>query len=167
MSCLAAGVSCAFVDRTSANSEMESQKPALVNDDPLVSFDVGDSAIAERIGDFSADQQGVLHFSEEGGAVFEQIGDTVVQKAVTDLFINVSAIQGISSSEEAPEAFSLIGGISEEPEELLGDELTEAIRALESQGYEVGCFFMNLNSGKGVSYNLDTRIYGASSFKGI
>ncbi len=164
VSCLAAGVSCAFVDRTSANSEMESQKPVLVNDDPLVSFDVGDSAIAERIGGFSADQQGVLHFSEEGGAVFEQIGDTVVQKAVTDLFINVSAIQGISSSEEA---FSLIGGISEEPEELLGDELTEAIRELEFQGYEVGCFFMNLDSGKGVSYNLDTRIYGASSFKGI
>ena len=167
VSCLAAGVSCAFVDRTSANSEMESQKPVLVNDDPLVSFDVGDSAIAERIGGFSADQQGVLHFSEEGGAVFEQIGDTVVQKAVTDLFINVSAIQGISSSEEAPEAFSLIGGISEETEELLGDELTEAIRELEFQGYEVGCFFMNLDSGKGVSYNLDTRIYGASSFKGI
>ena len=94
VSCLAAGVSCAFVDRTSANSEMESQKPVLVNDDPLVSFNVGDSAIAERIGGFSADQQGVLHFSEEGGVVFAQIGDTVVQEAVTDLFINVSAIQG-------------------------------------------------------------------------
>ncbi len=167
VSCLAAGVSCAFVDRTSVNSEMESQKPVLVNDDPLVSFDAGDSAIAERLGGFSADQQGVLHFSEEGGVVFAQIGDTAVQEAVTDLFINVSAIQGISSSEEALEAFSLIEGMSEEPDELPGDELTEAIRALESQGYEVGCFFMNLDSGKGVSYNLDTRIYGASSFKGI
>ena len=99
--------------------------------------------------------------------MFAQIGDTAVQEAVTDLFITISAIQGISSSEEALEAFSLIEGMSEESDELLGDELAEAIRALESQGYEVGCFFMNLDSGKGVSYNLDTRIYGASSFKGI
>lgn len=167
VSCLAAGVSCAFVDRTSANSEMESQKSVLVNDDPLISLKVGDSAIAERLGGFSVAQQGVLHFSEEGGVVFAQIGDTAVQEAVTDLFITISAIQGISSSEEALEAFSLIEGMSEESDELLGDELAEAIRALESQGYEVGCFFMNLDSGKGVSYNLDTRIYGASSFKGI
>ena len=156
-----------FCDRTSANSEMESQKSVLVNDDPLISLKVGDSAIAERLGGFSVAQQGVLHFSEEGGVVFAQIGDTAVQEAVTDLFITISAIQGISSSEEALEAFSLIEGMSEESDELLGDELAEAIRALESQGYEVGCFFMNLDSGKGVSYNLDTRIYGASSFKGI
>ena len=58
VSCLAVGVSCAFVDRTSANSEMEGQKSVSVNDDPLVSFDAGDSAIAERLGGFSVAQQG-------------------------------------------------------------------------------------------------------------
>lgn len=45
-------------------------------------------------------------------------------------------------------------------------QLQEAISAITSQGYDCGVVAFNVNTGCGIAYNADTRIYGASSFKG-
>ena len=67
----------------------------------------------------------------------------------------------------APGTFSLIEGedstpLSEEQQE----SLTAATQNIEGGGYTVGFTLINLNTGKGIAYNLDSRVYGASSFKG-
>ena len=77
------------------------------------------------------------------------------------------ALNGIDSFASAPGTFSLIEGkdaalLSEEQQE----SLAAATQNIEGGGYTVGFTLINLNTGKGIAYNLDSRVYGASSFKG-
>ena len=77
------------------------------------------------------------------------------------------ALNNVDSFATAPGTFSLIEGedatpLSEEQQE----SLVAATQNIEGGGYTVGFTLINLNTGKGIAYNLDSRVYGASSFKG-
>lgn len=77
------------------------------------------------------------------------------------------ALNSVDSFASAPGTFSLIEGedaapLSEEQQK----SLAAATQNIEGGGYTVGFTLINLNTGKGIAYNLDSRIYGASSFKG-
>ena len=78
-----------------------------------------------------------------------------------------NALNSVDSFATAPGTFSLIDGedstpLSEEQQE----SLAAATQNIEGGGYTVGFTLINLNTGKGIAYNLDSRVYGASSFKG-
>lgn len=78
-----------------------------------------------------------------------------------------NALNSVDSFTTAPGTFSLIEGenatpLSEEQQE----SLAAATQNIEGGGYTVGFTLINLNTGKGIAYNLDSRVYGASSFKG-
>lgn len=78
-----------------------------------------------------------------------------------------NALNSVDSFATAPGTFSLIEGedaapLSEEQQE----SLAAATQNIEDGGYAVGFTLINLNTGKGIAYNLDSRVYGASSFKG-
>lgn len=77
------------------------------------------------------------------------------------------ALNSVGSFATAPGTFSLTEGedatpLSEEQQE----SLAAATQNIEGGGYTVGFTLINLNTGKGIAYNLDSRVYGASSFKG-
>lgn len=77
------------------------------------------------------------------------------------------ALNSVDSFTTALGTFSLIEGedaapLSEEQQE----SLAAATQNIEGGGYTVGFTLINLNTGKGIAYNLDSRVYGASSFKG-
>lgn len=77
------------------------------------------------------------------------------------------ALNSVDSFATTPGTFSLIEGedstpLSEEQQE----SLAAAAQNIEGGGYTVGFTLINLNTGKGIAYNLDSRVYGASSFKG-
>lgn len=77
------------------------------------------------------------------------------------------ALNSVGSFVASPGTFSLIEGedatsLSEEQQE----SLAAAAQNIEGGGYTVGFTLINLNTGKGIAYNLDSRVYGASSFKG-
>lgn len=78
-----------------------------------------------------------------------------------------NALNNVDSFATTPGTFSLIEGedstpLSEEQQE----SLAAATQNIEGGGYTVGFTLINLNTGKGIAYNLDSRVYGASSFKG-
>lgn len=78
-----------------------------------------------------------------------------------------NALNSVDSFATVPGTFSLIDGedstpLSEEQQE----SLAAATQNIEGGGYTVGFTLINLNTGKGIAYNLDSRVYGASSFKG-
>lgn len=77
------------------------------------------------------------------------------------------ALNSIDSFASAPGTFSLVEGEDAAPlsEEQQGS-LAAATQNIEGSGYTVGFTLINLNTGKGIAYNLDSRVYGASSFKG-
>lgn len=77
------------------------------------------------------------------------------------------ALNGIDSFATAPGTFSLIEGEDAAPlSEGQQESLAAATQNIEGGGYTVGFTLINLNTGKGIAYNLDSRVYGASSFKG-
>lgn len=172
-----ADASNALGDRTKKHALEDSQ--VRFSENPLVSEDPNASTIVKQLG-LGTTRQKSAPCVEGGSGMVAQMGRTSVQQVVSSLFITSSALQNIPSAEGAPENISLVGGVSnldalttgesraaQTDESASLDSLTSAIRSMESQGYEVGCFFVDLNSGEGVAYNLDTRIYGASSFKGV
>lgn len=149
------------------------------SENPLVSENPNASTIAKQLG-FGTTNQKSAPCVEGGSGMVVQMSRTSIQQVVSNSFITSSALQNIPSAEGAPENISLVEGPSSLDTPTTGesraaqtdesaslDSLTAAIRSMKSQGYEVGCFFVDLNSGEGVAYNLDTRIYGASSFKGV
>lgn len=77
-----------------------------------------------------------------------------------------NALNSVDSFATAPGTFSLIEGEDAAP---LSEEQQESLAAATQNiegGYTVGFTLINLNTGKGIAYNLDSRVYGASSFKG-
>lgn len=96
--------------------------------------------------------------------------NTAAEEAAAGLVaqrLTPNALNSVDSFATAPGTFSLIEGedatpISEEQQE----SLAAATQNIEGGGYTVGFTLINLNTGKGIAYNLDSRVYGASSFKG-
>ena len=96
--------------------------------------------------------------------------NTAAEEAAAGLVaqrLTPNALNSVDSFTTAPGTFSLIEGedatpISEEQQE----SLAAATQNIEDGGYTVGFTLINLNTGKGIAYNLDSRVYGASSFKG-
>lgn len=96
--------------------------------------------------------------------------NTATEEAAAGLVaqrLTPNALNSVDSFTTAPGTFSLIEGedatpISEEQQE----SLAAATQNIEDGGYTVGFTLINLNTGKGIAYNLDSRVYGASSFKG-
>ncbi len=145
-----------------------------------VSFTLGDRAVQESIPSVESStiaqsvfrkqvvEQAALDAAEAGGSYLAQSTERSAQSALAKMYITVDALQEVDGANQAAQAFSLIEGQSlGQNEEKDMAALDAAIDSMESEGYSVGCFFLNLNTGQGVAYNLDTRIYGASSFKGI
>lgn len=96
--------------------------------------------------------------------------NTAAEEAAAGLVaqrLTPNALNSVDSFTTAPGTFSLIEGenatpLSEEQQE----SLAAATQNIEGGGYTVGFTLINLNTGKGIAYNLDSRVYGASSFKG-
>lgn len=96
--------------------------------------------------------------------------NTAAEEAAAELVaqrLTPNALNSVDSFTTAPGTFSLIEGenatpLSEEQQE----SLAAATQNIEDGGYTVGFTLINLNTGKGIAYNLDSRVYGASSFKG-
>lgn len=145
-----------------------------------VSFTLGDRAVQESIPSVESStiaqsvfrkqvvEQAALDAAETGGSYLAQSTERSVQSALAKMYITVDALQEVDGANQAAQAFSLIEGQSlGQNEEKDMAALDAAIDSMESEGYSVGCFFLNLSTGQGVAYNLNTRIYGASSFKGI
>lgn len=145
-----------------------------------VSFTLGDRAVQESIPSVESStiaqsvfrkqvvEQAALDAAETGGSYLAQSTERSAQSALAKMYITVDALQEVDSANQAAQAFSLIEGQSlGQNEEKDMAALDAAIDSMESEGYSVGCFFLNLSTGQSVAYNLDTRIYGASSFKGI
>ena len=96
--------------------------------------------------------------------------NTAAEEAAAGLVaqrLTPNALNSVDSFTTAPGTFSLIEGedatpISEEQQE----SLAAATQNIEGGGYTVCFTLINLNTGKGIAYNLDSRVYGASSFKG-
>ena len=96
--------------------------------------------------------------------------NTAAEEAAAGLVaqrLTPDALNSLDSFATAPGAFSLIEGEDAAPlsEEQQGS-LAAATQNIEDGGYTVGFTLINLNTGKGIAYNLDSRVYGASSFKG-
>ena len=129
---------------------------------------VESSTIAQSVFRKQVVEQAALDAAETGGSYLAQSTERSAQSALAKMYITVDALQEVDSANQAAQAFSLIEGQSlGQNEEKDMAALDAAIDSMESEGYSVGCFFLNLSTGQGVAYNLDTRIYGASSFKGI
>lgn len=100
----------------------------------------------------------------------ETTTNTAAEEAAAGLVaqrLTPNALNSVDSFTTAPGTFSLIEGedatpLSEEQQE----SLAAATQNIEGGGYTVGFTLINLNTGKGIAYNLDSRVYGASSFKG-
>lgn len=96
--------------------------------------------------------------------------NTAAEEAAAGLVaqrLTPNTLNSVDSFATAPGTFSLIEGedaapLSEEQQE----SLAAAAQNIEGGGYTVGFTLINLNTGKGIAYNLDSRVYGASSFKG-
>ena len=98
-------------------------------------------------------------------AVLANSATATTEKVLADVFITSAGVQSLDASSEAPTSFSLVGSEASFNEDAYGN-LVAALSAVEEQGYTVGCFLLNMNTGEGIAYNLDSRVYGASSFKG-
>lgn len=95
--------------------------------------------------------------------------NTAADEAATGLVaqrLTPNALNSVDSFATAPGTFSLIEGEDSTP---LSEEQQESLAAATQNiegGYTVGFTLIDLNTGKGIAYNLDSRVYGASSFKG-
>lgn len=186
--CIFSGVSVSVVDRSSAgqnaseayqgdeldqtlsNAFNQDEKVAQINENPLISGNAEDSRIVQQLMQQNTLCRTLSQVVQAGEQSLVQMGESGVDSFVANQVVSQTALQSLSASENSPGAFSLFEASSgEDVSELNKDvsELSTAIGALESQGIDVGCFLLNVNSGQGIAYNLDTRIYGASSFKGI
>lgn len=96
--------------------------------------------------------------------------NTAAEEAAAGLVaqrLTPNALNSVDSFATAPGTFSLIEGENATPfSEEQQESLAAATQNIEGGGYTVGFTLINLNTGKGIAYNLDSRVYGASSFKG-
>lgn len=186
--CICSGASVSVVDRSAAgqsasevyqgdeldqalsNASNQDEKVAQINENPLISENAEDSRIVQQLMQQNTLREMFFQVTQAGEQSLAQMGESGVDSFVANQVVSQIALQSLPASENSPEVFSLFETPSDKDAPKLNKDVSElgaAIGALESQGIDVGCFLLNVNSGQGIAYNLDTRIYGASSFKGI
>lgn len=92
------------------------------------------------------------------------VNDTAVLYSVENV-ITPESLVSVGSAANEPTAFSLSGEAPILSEDRVAD-LGAALSAFTDEGYGVGFILIDLAQANGIAYNLDERIYGASSFKG-
>lgn len=154
--CVCSAFSIAQVSRSSVETEA-----SLLN--------LASDAMGEQVAQSGGTQSNALSsntvMAQAVDAVLADSAKVTTEKVLTDVFITSAGIQSLDASNEAPASFSLVGSEASFNEDAYGN-LVAALSAVEDQGYTVGCFLLNMNTGEGIAYNLDSRVYGASSFKG-
>lgn len=97
----------------------------------------------------------------------ENEGETATAAANHSLEIAPTTLNAIPAQASEPAAFSLYPDAQAQAlstEEL--STLQNLLTPFAERQYSVGFIAVNLQTGTGIAYNADTRIYGASSFKG-
>lgn len=82
---------------------------------------------------------------------------------------NETDIQALNYTPNTMMSFSLVQSGNQMYPELSEDEnraITSALSIYTTDKEDVGFLIMNLNTGSGYCYNIDTKIYGASTYKG-
>ena len=77
-------------------------------------------------------------------------------------------VQELAYTPNTIESFSLVESGNQMYADLSEDDnraITNALSWLQDDGEDVGFLIMNLNTGSGFCYNIDTKIYGASTYK--
>lgn len=183
LACLGTGVACYTVDRSplisgdpASSAIVQRQEKAKVFRQLLGDTTVEGGSAVDQLADREA-QQVMAHLCITVEALQELPAASSAPTAFSLLDRFGTGVSGMSDEAESESTKNTEGskvngasdktGTESSNAEIDLDGLTDAIQSMESSGYEVGCFFMNLDTGAGVAYNLDTRIYGASSFKGI
>ena len=183
IACLGTGVACYTVDRSplisgdpASSAIVQRQEKAKVFRQLLGDTTVEGGSAVDQLADREA-QQVMAHLCITVEALQELPAASSAPTAFSLLDRFGTGVSGMSDEAESESTKNTEGskvngasdktGTESSNAEIDLDGLTDAIQSMESSGYEVGCFFMNLDTGAGVAYNLDTRIYGASSFKGI
>ncbi len=113
--------------------------------------------------------------SDEGDAVVSE--DSLLVSQVSDTTLSTMAIAAETvdftaqpaaldnvPSEESLQTFSLASGAAPELSDEARARIEQALSAVQGQG-KVGFVVYDTDSGEGISYSADTRVYGASSFK--
>lgn len=154
--CVCSAFSVVQVSRSSSETET-----SLLN---LASGTMSEQVAQSEVGQ-SDTLSGDTVVAQAMDAVLENSATATTEKVLADVFITSAGVQSLDASSEAPTSFSLVGSEASFNEDAYGN-LVAALSAVEEQGYTVGCFLLNMNTGEGIAYNLDSRVYGASSFKG-
>lgn len=86
--------------------------------------------------------------------------------AIADTYITADALNNLNASKKKLSGFTVVdGGQAAELSSKQAKAINEALSNITSS-HTAGVLFINLDTGKGLAYNLDARVYGASSFKG-
>lgn len=141
-----------------AHDETDSDRGETVSFDDIRAMDV----IASRLGAGAANALVVQCVSVAQDKV-QAAHDEVLQSAIASA-LDADAVRSIDAASDTPQVFSLLEQGASTERDL--SALSSAIAAIETQGYTVGCFMIDVDTGNGVAYSLDSRVYGASSFKG-
>lgn len=141
-----------------AHDETDSDQGETVSFDDIRAMDV----IASRLGAGAANALVVQCVSVAQDKV-QAAHDEVIQSAIASA-LDADAARSIDAASDTPQVFSLLEQGASTERNL--SALSSAIAAIETQGYTVGCFMIDVDTGNGVAYSLDSRVYGASSFKG-
>ena len=141
-----------------AHEEVDSAQEEAVSFDDIRAMDV----IASRLGAGAANALVVQCVSVAQDKV-QAAHDEVLQSAIASA-LDADAVRSIDAASDTPQVFSLLEQGASTERDL--SALSGAIETIETQDYTVGCFMIDVDTGNGVAYNLDSRVYGASSFKG-
>lgn len=99
----------------------------------------------------------------------EQAAEEPVTPIVVDYTPSLESIDGVSDPGTVVQGAFLANADASYAPQLSDEgvrEVQNAVSAITDEGKTVGFAFFNTETGKGYVYNLDQRVYGASSFKG-
>lgn len=88
-----------------------------------------------------------------------------ISEIINPTIITTQDVEGVPASDSA-QGFSLLGNETPAFDEAALASISEALDAVKQYG-DAGFVFVNVNTGKGIAYNSDAAIYGASSFKAL
>lgn len=99
----------------------------------------------------------------------EQVAEEPAAPIAANYTPSLESIDGVSDPGTAVQGASLASADSAYAPQLSDEgarEVQNAVSSITEEGKTVGFAFFNMETGKGYVYNLDQRVYGASSFKG-
>ena len=99
----------------------------------------------------------------------EQVAEEPAAPVSINYTPSLESIDGVSDPGTAVQGASLASTDAAYAPQLSDEgarEVQNAVSSITEEGKTVGFAFFNMETGKGYVYNLDQRVYGASSFKG-